>query len=112
MHLKKAIIFFLSSLSFMDPQLLGQTATYVFRNANVITMTSDEILQGKTVLVKDGKISMIAREVRVPENARVIDAAGGYLIPGLFDMHMHFYHDHGLNKNISTRRSNFHWPTA
>ena len=42
--------------------------------------------------IKDGIIAKIVRdgEVFEPENARVIDACGKYLIPGIIDEHVHF----------------------
>ena len=46
-----------------------------------------------TVVVRDGRIASVTpRAERVPETepgARVIDATGKYLIPGLWDMHVH-----------------------
>jgi predicted amidohydrolase YtcJ len=35
-------------------------------------------------------------EVRVPSQTRIIDASGKYLIPGLWDMHVHIYDERQL----------------
>jgi hypothetical protein len=50
------------------------------------------------VLVKDGKIVDISvfEEMNIPEDARIIDAKGQYLIPGLCDMHVHINVDDRL----------------
>ncbi|MEE8236428.1 MAG: amidohydrolase family protein [Gammaproteobacteria bacterium] len=42
-----------------------------------------------TVLVQDQIIHAVAGEVEIPSDARVIDARGKYLLPGLADMHNH-----------------------
>ena len=46
---------------------------------------------GMTVLVLEGRIASVeaAGAAPVPSNARVIDARGKYLIPGLWDAHVH-----------------------
>ncbi|MBF4807916.1 MAG: amidohydrolase family protein, partial [Lancefieldella rimae] len=42
------------------------------------------------VLIEDGKITQIGKDLAAPKDACVIDAAGKYLVPGLVDMHVHF----------------------
>lgn len=42
-----------------------------------------------TVLVQDQIIHTVASEFEIPSDARVIDARGKYLLPGLADMHNH-----------------------
>ena len=42
-------------------------------------------LEGATVLIRDGKIVAVGKDVRVPEGARRIDAAGKVVTPGLMD---------------------------
>lgn len=50
----------------------------------------DEILENFAILFTD-KIEKIIPENLVPENAEIIDAAGGYVAPGLIDLHIHGY---------------------
>jgi hypothetical protein len=52
------------------------------RGATVHTVTGP-VLAGATVLCKDEKIAAIGIDVRIPEGAEVIDAAGHHLYPGL-----------------------------
>jgi imidazolonepropionase-like amidohydrolase len=42
-----------------------------------------------TVVVRDGRIAAVGRDVPVPAGARVVDGAGKWLMPGLWDMHVH-----------------------
>jgi len=59
----------------------------VIRNANVLTVTKGRF-QG-SILVRDGKIVEAGEKVLVPEGARVIDASGQYVMPGIIDAHSH-----------------------
>lgn len=67
----------------------------VIRNVFVVTMTTDAVLRDAAVLARDGRITYVGpqRDLRVPRGARVIDGGGGYLIPGLADMHTHLFSD-------------------
>ena len=72
----------------------------IFTNVNVISMKDSSIELNRSVLIRNGKIVSI--EEAVPGDSKgktvVIDGQGAYMLPGLFDMHMHFYHDMGLDK--------------
>ncbi len=49
-----------------------------------------------TVLLEDGRIRAVGPDVTVPEGAEVIDAAGGWLVPGFVDAHVHLgIHEEG-----------------
>ena len=63
----------------------------VIRNVTVIPMTGEAALPGRSVIVRGGRISEVgpSAEVRVPAGATVVDGTGKYLIPGLFDLHVH-----------------------
>ena len=63
----------------------------VFIHANLIPMTSEIVLPDQTVMVQGKQIIAVGpgNRTAVPQNARVIDCSGRYLMPGLADMHMH-----------------------
>lgn len=67
--------------------------TVAFINVNVIPMDKERVLQNRTVLVRDGIIRKIGKNVKIPKDAQVIDGKGKYLIPGLMDMHAHLLSD-------------------
>lgn len=50
----------------------------------------DRIIEGYTVLYTD-KIEAIVKAENVPEGAELIDAKGGFVSPGLIDLHIHGY---------------------
>ena len=54
------------------------------------TILEDGIVLGKAILYTD-KIVGIVDESEIPEDATVIDAEGGYIAPGLIELHIHGY---------------------
>jgi cytosine/adenosine deaminase-related metal-dependent hydrolase len=65
----------------------------VFEHATVIDATGAPPIADVSVLVRDGLISRIGPRIspgiEVPAGATVVDASGKFLIPGLWDMHVH-----------------------
>ena len=59
--------------------------------ARVLAPTGDRLLEGRVVLMRDGRIVEIAPGATYdkPADASVIDASGLTLIPGLIDLHTH-----------------------
>ncbi len=57
----------------------------------VIPMDSERIIEDHTVIIENEKIIAIgsSAQVQIPKNSEIIDGSGKYLIPGLFDMHIH-----------------------
>lgn len=66
-------------------------ATIAFSHVNVVPMNKEVVLADQTVIVSNGKIEKAGPSagVSVPAGARVIEARGKYLLPGLTDMHVH-----------------------
>lgn len=58
-------------------------------------LTPVERIEEGTVLIEDGKIKAVGRDLPIPKGAEVMDAAGKYVIPGLIDAHCHtgVHHD-------------------
>ena len=60
----------------------------LLKNASILTMEKPELLHGYDLLFGDGKIIEISPEINA-DDAEVIDCAGKYVMPSLFDMHVH-----------------------
>jgi imidazolonepropionase-like amidohydrolase len=62
-----------------------------FVKVNVVPGDRERVLEGQTVIVRDGRIAEIgpANKIKVPEGAARIDGIGKYLMPGLAEMHGH-----------------------
>ena len=76
----------------------------VITQVNVINMKDSGVLRNKSVWIEKGKITGINN--RVPGNnrvCRVIDGKGKYLIPGLMDMHAHFFYEQGDHRNTNEK---------
>ena len=61
--------------------------TFVIQNATIWTMAKGKFVG--SVVVKDGKIDQVGEKVMVPQGAKIIDAGGQHLIPGIIDAHSH-----------------------
>lgn len=62
----------------------------VYKNANILDGTRDMTLQeNKVILVNGDKIAGIYDNHGIPKNAKVIDLEGGYVLPGLINLHCH-----------------------
>ncbi len=61
-------------------------------HVTVIDMTGAPPKRDLTVVITGNRIRAIApsNQIRIPPGAEVINAAGKFLIPGLWDMHVHF----------------------
>lgn len=67
---------------------LPKQETILIKNATVWTNEKDGILQNTDVLVKDGKIVKIGKELS-DASAKVIDGTGKHLTAGIIDEHSH-----------------------
>ena len=66
-------------------------APIVIAHATVINPGTSSVQANRTVVITGDHIASVsdAAKFQSPKNARVIDATGQYLIPGLWDMHVH-----------------------
>ncbi|MEU1390339.1 MULTISPECIES: amidohydrolase [unclassified Nonomuraea] len=62
--------------------------TLAIINGYVMPVDGDPI-EGGTVLVGDGKIVAVGRDVAIPDSATVVDAGGGWVLPGFVEAHGH-----------------------
>ncbi|GAA0120900.1 MAG: amidohydrolase [Clostridium argentinense] len=58
------------------------------KNANIHTM-KNTIINNGCIIINDGKILAIGELLEQPANATIIDAKGGFLMPGIIDAHCH-----------------------
>src|ERR1700728_4325547 len=71
--------------------------TTLIRNATVLTVTKGTIENG-SVLIENGKIAAIGKNVSAPADATIVDATGKYLMPGIIDCHSHTAIEGGVNE--------------
>lgn len=69
-----------------------RAGTLVVSGGTVFDGTGSEPLVDGAVVIEDGRIAAVgpAGEVEAPEDARRLDAGGGWIVPGFVDAHVHF----------------------
>ena len=74
-----------------------------FVAVNVVSMLSDGVTPGQTVIVDDGTVTRIVPDgaVTLAEDVLVLDGAGRYLMPALADMHTHVADTESLQLNVA-----------
>ena len=84
------------SMPMRAQQAVASTGPTLIRNATVLTVTRGT-LQNTDLLLQNGKIAQIGTSLAAPAGARVIDATGKYVLPGIIDPHSHMMAD-GINE--------------
>lgn len=80
------------TLALTIPALLSAQQVTLIRNANVYTVTNGD-LSGTDLLLRDGRIAQIGRNLSAPAGALVIDGTGKSVTPGIIDAHSHMAAD-------------------
>ncbi len=71
--------------------LLAADPPLVVQNANLLTVTKGTV-KGSMV-VENGKIKELGEKVTVPPGAKIVDASGQFVLPGIIDSHSHIAAD-------------------
>ncbi|SDS42940.1 Imidazolonepropionase [Gillisia sp. Hel1_33_143] len=69
-------------------ETLPTSENILFKNATVWTNTSKGIMENTDVLIKDGKIAAVGKDLNAGK-AKVVDATGKHLTSGIIDEHSH-----------------------
>lgn len=99
----------------------ARTGALVLLGGTLIDGTGKTPLVDSVIVIEGDRIKTIGTrsEVKIPDGATIVDARGKYIVPGLWDMHAHFYQvDFGpayLAAGITTARdvgNDFEFATA
>lgn len=71
-----------------DEEHQPRQETILIKNTTVWTSEKDGVLQNTDLLLKNGKIAAIGKNLNEP-NARIIDGTGKHVSPGIIDEHSH-----------------------
>ena len=84
-------LFLIGLCSAAAAQTSASQSKVFITHVTVIDTDAGKEATDRTVVISDGKISdvSISKNVAVPPNARTVNGQGKYLIPGLWDMHVH-----------------------
>lgn len=83
--------FALFALVLLQSKQAAQENPLVILHVTVIDGTGAEAALDQTVVIKGDRITALgeAGEIAIPTDASMVDATGKFLIPGLWDMHVH-----------------------
>ena len=96
--MKKIVLLFLFcvSISFSQeyfPTNTGvkttQNTTVAFTNATIYVTPTNKINKG-TLLIKDGKVVNVGKNVTIPKEAKIVDVKGKYIYPSFIDVYSSF----------------------
>lgn len=89
----------LFSISLISPNLLfAQSRTEILiRNATVLTAAKGT-LENTDILIQNGKIARIGKNLKAGANAQTIDSTGKFVTPGIIDCHSHSMMDGSVNE--------------
>jgi hypothetical protein len=79
--------------------VLAPDVPLAIENVSIVVPGKKELLTGQTVVIDKGVFADIGAsgKTTIPGNARRIDGSGKYLMPGLWDMHIHWYDEKSLS---------------
>jgi len=69
------------------------TGIIAFKNARIITMKGDEVIDNGTIIIDKNKITAIGKstDVVVPDSVKTYDLSGKTIMPGIVDVHGHLH---------------------
>jgi len=64
-----------------------------FKNARIITMKGDEVIENATIVIDQNKIVAIGKssDIQIPADAKIYDITGKTIMPGIVDVHAHLH---------------------
>ena len=68
----------------------GYTQDLLIRNVTIVDVKNGKLIPSQDVAVKSGRISSIQKTGSKSTTAKIVDGSGKFLMPGLWDMHVHF----------------------
>ena len=80
---------------------LPKQKTVIIKNASVWTNESQGILQNTDVMIADGKIKLIGKNID-DSNAEIVDGTGKHLTSGIIDEHSHIAITGGVNEGTQS----------
>lgn len=88
----KAAVYGMDLFTKSMPKATAANKTIAITGGTLIDVVSGKPMPNTTVIIENGIIKKIgeAGKVKIPAGAKVIDAKGKTILPGLWDMHAHF----------------------
>jgi imidazolonepropionase-like amidohydrolase len=93
-----ALVSLLSGLLYAVSAQAEPAQPIVFTDVTIIDTTGAPSQSYMTLILKGDRIAAIGKTgtLALPPNARVVNASGQFVVPGLWDMHVHWYDEPSL----------------
>lgn len=91
--LKSLLSALLLALAFSTPAIAAERADVIIRHAAVIDVAGARVLPGQAMVLRGEDIVAVGPDAEIAarwQAGRSIEGRGRFLIPGLWDMHVHF----------------------
>lgn len=82
----KKFLLILAAMILMAPSVCAQDIA--LKGGTILTITNGTIENG-TIVIQEGKITAIGKDVQIPVGTKVIDLTGKFIMPGVIDSHSH-----------------------
>jgi imidazolonepropionase-like amidohydrolase len=83
------VVFTIMTLHVFSQGVDSSQREIVFVHVNVVPMDSERVIENQTLVIHEGRIKQLGKNVKYRKDALVIDAKGKYIMPGLAEMHAH-----------------------
>jgi len=81
---------------FLSLLFISANAQLLIRNVSIVDVENKKLQASQDVLVSDGIITAVGKNLKTKEGVQIIDGTGKWLMPGLVDAHVHFFQSGGL----------------
>ena len=82
------IIFYLF-IVFSSLSSFSQSSSFALLHVNVVDVNTGKIAENMNVKISGNKIVAVSTSAKDLKNCKLVDVKGKYIIPGLWDMHVH-----------------------
>jgi len=93
LHIKSGLrLTLVGTLFWMTGCNRARTADYAISHVNIVDVEAGIVRADATIVLSGKTISQVvaSKDFTAPASLRVVDGSGKFVIPGLWDMHMHF----------------------
>lgn len=97
MNFKRLLSLLVVGVVLISSAQAQEKGSVLIKNATVITVSGED-LENTDILIQDGIIAEIGKNLKAPKGVDEIDATGKFVMPGIIDAHSHLAITRGVNE--------------